>query len=280
MVWFRVDDRLPDHHKVRKAGTAAMGLWLLAGAWAAGNLTDGWVPLEVARRYGTKRQADRLEEAGLWVAGVRAGEPGWNFHDWTEHQPTREMVQKRRQNATERQTKWRKSQEQTTGHKPVSRVDKSVGHAVSHAAPDPTRTKKNTPTAVDHVTTDRASARNLAAALSSKGHTPAAHNLVETYADTRRKRPPATVRNELAVQVDALLAEDWTTTEIAQALAAWGDKGLDARKLPSVANEIANRAPDRGQTPRPNATDAFAAQFLNGGNHHQPELRALPGGAS
>jgi hypothetical protein len=104
--------------------------------------------------------------------------------------------------------------------------------------------------------------RDFAAALSAKGHTQAAHQLIDTFAETCRKRPPAAVRNELAVQVDALLAESWTTDEIHSALSAWSAKGLDARKLPSVANEIANRAPDRGQSqfaPKPSTTDQRVA---------------------
>jgi hypothetical protein len=132
------------------------------------------------------------------------------------------------------------------------------------------------------------SARDRAAALSGKGHSLAAAKLVNAYADTCRQRPTAQIRNELAVEVDALLAEDWPPDVITAALHAWRDKGLDPRKLQSVANEIANAAPDRGRLPpalKPNATDAFAAQFLAGSHspgagHIPPALRALPGGAS
>jgi methionyl-tRNA formyltransferase len=83
------------------------------------------------------------------------------------------------------------------------------------------------------------------------------------------------VLTDVAVQVDTLLAENWTPEELTPALAAWGAKGLDARKLPSVANEIANRAPDRGQSqfaPRPSTTDqrvaavqALKARYVSNG---------------
>lgn len=143
MTWFRVDDRLPDHRKARKAGTAAMGLWVLSGAWSSGHLTDGWVPEEVALRYGTKRQAERLVAAGLWFEATVDGEPGWVFHQWTEHQPTREQVQQRRKNAAERQANWRSKREEPAGQSVVSRRDSSVSNGVSHAAPVPTRPEPN-----------------------------------------------------------------------------------------------------------------------------------------
>lgn len=160
MTWFRVDDRLPDHRKVRQAGTSAMGLWLLAGAWAAGHLTDGWVPRSVALRYGTARMAERLVDAGLWVEGTVDGEPGWWFHEWTEHQPTREQVQQRRKSDAKRQQKRRENagsqhkdepvdslwtEDQLAGHRATSRRDSDVTHTVSHGAPDPTRPVPTSP---------------------------------------------------------------------------------------------------------------------------------------
>jgi hypothetical protein len=149
MTWFRVDDHLSDHRKVRKAGTSAMGLWVLAGSWSAAHLTDGWVPREVALRYGTERQAERLTSSGLWAAGDVDGEPGWFFHQWIDHQPTREQVELRRKNAAERQAAWRANNNKGAGSDDESHRDTGVSNDVSNAAPDPTRPvpkdKKKTP---------------------------------------------------------------------------------------------------------------------------------------
>lgn len=89
MPWFKVDDKLHDHRKPRAAKKAAMGVWVLAGSWAADNLTDGFVPANVLTRWGTPRDAAALVAAGLWHADVVNGERGWRFHDWSEFQPTR-----------------------------------------------------------------------------------------------------------------------------------------------------------------------------------------------
>jgi len=138
-MWFKVDDRLADHRKARKAGTCAMGLWVLAGSWAAAHLTDGWVPRDVALRYGTQRQAERLVAAGLWEPGEVDGEPGWFFHAWSEYQPTRKEVEQKRLRAAERQAKWRAKNGENAGQDGESRRYEGVSNGVSNAAPDPTR---------------------------------------------------------------------------------------------------------------------------------------------
>lgn len=89
MAWFKVDDKLHDHRKARAAGTAAMGVWLLAGSWAADNLTDGFIPATILPRWGRPRDASRLVDVGLWHADEQDGEQGWRFHEWAERQPTR-----------------------------------------------------------------------------------------------------------------------------------------------------------------------------------------------
>lgn len=307
MPWFRVDDRLPDHRKARKAGTAAMGLWLLAGAWSAGNLTDGWVPRDVVKRYGTLKQAERLEAAGLWVPGDVDGIDGWWFHQWSEHQPTRAQVEQKRKAATERQQRWRETAakklvrdpnaipgvsrtnfaqgqnnettpvfDETPGRERASRIYNGVSHGVSHAAPDPTRTyEEDTPSGVS---LPRTPARTTARDIAKTAHSPEAHRLVEQYAQTCNRRPPTVVLTALALEVDALLAEQWTPDELAPVLAAWGAKGLHTKTLPSVAHEVTNRAPNGHIAPQVSPTDVNIAAFLSRGNTQTPSLRALPGG--
>lgn len=88
MSWFKVDDKLHDHRKSRKAGKAAMGVWVLAGSWSMDNDTDGFIPSDVLSRWGTLADAKRLIEAGLWREGTHKGEQGWRFHDWSRFQPS------------------------------------------------------------------------------------------------------------------------------------------------------------------------------------------------
>ena len=100
-MWFKVDDKLHDHRKARKAGKAAMGLWVLAGSWSMDNETDGFVPADVLSRWGTISDAKRLVEAGLWTRETFHGEPGFRFHDWGRFQPSAAVTAARRAKESE-----------------------------------------------------------------------------------------------------------------------------------------------------------------------------------
>ena len=109
--WFKVDDKLHDHHKANAAKKAAMGVWVLAGSWSADNLTDGFIPARVLARWGTATDAKRLVEAGLWFPDTHKGETGWRFHDWNTFQPTRSAVEDRRKKNAEKIARWRDRKE-------------------------------------------------------------------------------------------------------------------------------------------------------------------------
>lgn len=104
MTWFRVDDNLAMHPKAIAAGNAALGLWVRAGSWCGQQLTDGFVPKAVAASLGTSAQAKALVDAGLWTKV----DGGWQFHDWTERQPTRVHVETERDKARERMANLRR----------------------------------------------------------------------------------------------------------------------------------------------------------------------------
>ena len=103
MPWFKVDDTLAFHAKVLAAGNAAVGLWVRAGAWSMQTLSDGFVPTHVARQLGTRAEAKRLVEAGLWAEK----DEGYVFHEWTQRQPSRAQVHADREANAEKLRKWR-----------------------------------------------------------------------------------------------------------------------------------------------------------------------------
>lgn len=111
MAWFKVDDLLSGHKKAAKAGTAALGLWVMCGSWSAGQLTDGFVPDYVARRFDPDADtlAGRLVDAGLWEQAEVDGDTGWQFHDWTGYQPTKAEVEARREYEREKKRGQRRS---------------------------------------------------------------------------------------------------------------------------------------------------------------------------
>jgi hypothetical protein len=129
MTWFKVDDTLHSHKKAMRAGTEAMGLWVLAGSWAADQLTDGWVPEYAILRWSSNPHevAAKLVSAGLWVPGEFDGDSGWWFHGWRDWQPTREEVTARRKADADRRARWREEQKR--------RREAALSHPASHRDP-------------------------------------------------------------------------------------------------------------------------------------------------
>lgn len=80
MPWFPVDDRFHSHSKPAACSLAALGLWTLAGSWAADHLTDGDVPVHMVTLLsrGAAELADELVAVGLW----RRTKTGYRFHEW------------------------------------------------------------------------------------------------------------------------------------------------------------------------------------------------------
>lgn len=133
MVWFKVDDHLHSHRKVKKSGLEAIGLWTVSGSYCAAYLTDGFVEAEFVSEWRRgPRLAAILVAAGLWYEAVKDGEKGWQFHDWDKHQPTKQQVEADREN-------WRKKKAQQRQARSESLGDSSgESTGVSRKSPVPT----------------------------------------------------------------------------------------------------------------------------------------------
>lgn len=151
MAWFKADDKLHDTKKTRRAlrsgdkrrDASAMGLWVLAGTWCAGNETDGFVPTDELDRWDDDAEvlAERLVDAGLWHPAEVDGEPGYQFHDWSDYQPTRAQLEDKREQARERMRRARGQ----VGHVRANGESTSGDVRSTPTRPDPT--PKNTPAA-------------------------------------------------------------------------------------------------------------------------------------
>lgn len=143
MSWFVVDDGFHSHAKVRSIprGTraAAIGLWMLAGTWAADKLTDGYVPdYMVDELDGSSELAAVLVAAKLWR--VRRG--GFVFVNWSKYQLTREQVEARRQAERDRKAAYRDRNRIKPAVDPGS---VPPGHLPESEPPSPSPTPSPTP---------------------------------------------------------------------------------------------------------------------------------------
>lgn len=256
MSWLYVDDRFHDHPKARKAGTAAIGLWVLCGAWCADYLTDGFVPAEVARRYGTARQADKLVAAGLWHAAEKDGEPGYQFHEWDTYQKTRAQVETEREKTRERVARHRArktdggtqqpgSSEKRTENAAKSKanrpeknpqsseepqVNEDCNGVSTDAPPLPTPVLPYGSTAATRGRT-RTRGTTTLAELADSAVKPSARALVDTWRNSQpeqtRHRPQ--VIHQLSKVVDDLLRDGGNPDLIHAALGEW-DARTDVHK--------------------------------------------------
>ncbi|MDU2365914.1 MAG: hypothetical protein E7D82_25880 [Klebsiella michiganensis] len=139
MPWMKIDDHLPMHPKFAGLSLEATGLWLVTGAWCAGEMTDGFVPESVVMMFATRASKDssklqancldlarELLDACLWDAC----EGGYRFHDWGEYQPSAKKVaetRKKRREAGRRGGKARAARANTSKSEPKQTPSKLLG---------------------------------------------------------------------------------------------------------------------------------------------------------
>jgi hypothetical protein len=108
MPWFKTDDQFHSHPKPRRAGLAAVGLWNLGGSYSMAYKLDGFVPAWWVEDFPRGKQAAAaLVRVGLWHTATREDEAGYQFHDWTDWQPTSAEIEADREAARERQRAFR-----------------------------------------------------------------------------------------------------------------------------------------------------------------------------
>ncbi|BCJ45337.1 hypothetical protein GCM10010168_86060 [Actinoplanes ianthinogenes] len=146
MTWFKVDDNLHSHNKIRKIladDPAALALWTVAGSWSSDNLTDGLIP-DHQLPWLIPSRADELARmlvtAGLW----KRVKGGYQFHQWTadgdgtKRNPTREEVEAERRKKAEAGRKGGRASGKARS-KPEARASASGSAGASGLLEPPTR---------------------------------------------------------------------------------------------------------------------------------------------
>lgn len=222
MTWFKVDDHLHSHRKAMRAGTEAMGLWVLAGSWSAAEESDGWVPDYVlGRLVGAQgvALADQLVTAGLWETGTVDGEDGYRFREWEDYQPTRAQLEAKREQARER----------------MQRVRANGAGSAQSVTPTPTRPDPSKDT------------------NASKAADPAAfESWWEGYPRKTGKAAAAKAYDKARKTATA----DQLMAGLANACAVWRAERTEARFIPHPATWLNQGRWDDEQPELPGATDA------------------------
>lgn len=112
MTWFKIDDGFSSHPKIMDVLDSehpadAIAVWTMAGSYCARHLTNGFITAKQLRRLCADLNHDEgasvLVEAGLW----HEVEGGYEFHEWFDHQPSRDEVESKRAKNRERVTRYR-----------------------------------------------------------------------------------------------------------------------------------------------------------------------------
>ncbi|MDQ3578023.1 MAG: hypothetical protein M3443_10575 [Actinomycetota bacterium] len=297
-TYIRVHDGMPDHPKVEALSDKAFRLLVERWCWSSRQHTDGRIPLAVWNKSATPKVRRELVDARL----VEVHEDHVQMHDYLAHQRSAAEIEQKVEKKREagrygNHLRWHAERGITDPNcphcddTPPSQV-RSQKRSGGDRKPSPkTETEKERDrdlggdAAVSGRERNRSDDREV---VGSRPHTPAAHRLVEDYAGTCRRRPPATVLADLAREVDALLLETWPPEEVARALVELGARGKHARLLPAIAHELLNRVTTAGipGQSRPSTTDqrtaavqALKADFATGGAHQTAARLQIAGAA-
>ncbi|MFF9271105.1 hypothetical protein [Streptomyces rochei] len=114
MAWFALDDGFDSHPKVRKAGNAAVGLFVRLGVHATKHLTEGHLDGDIVTAYGTAATIRKLLTVGmLHEPGhgcPRCPQPaadGYYIHDYLDYNKSRAQIEAAREAARKRQQRGR-----------------------------------------------------------------------------------------------------------------------------------------------------------------------------
>lgn len=119
MTAFRVDDGMYDHPKFEGLSDAALALWTRAGSWCGRYLNGGHVPADrvVKLGYGVPA-AEELVSRGIWKRGcppemsTRTCLSCFHFHQWYQHQPSKDDVETSREKWREDKRRQRQKQKE------------------------------------------------------------------------------------------------------------------------------------------------------------------------
>jgi hypothetical protein len=141
MPWFKVDDGFYTSSKFldipREYQAEAAGLWMLAGVYSAHKMSDGFVSNGQLQLWEFDRESRNwLIAVGLWDEV----DNGIQFHDWCDYQPTKESLQakaverseKAKQNVAKR---WDKNKSDT---KVIPTAYETDTNGYSEPEPEPT----------------------------------------------------------------------------------------------------------------------------------------------
>ena len=224
----------------RKLRAAAIGVWTLAGAYAANKLTDGAVPAEKLKEFGCtpaiRAALMSTTPEPLWVDGADVG--AIQFTRWTKWQRTCAEVKAYREAEAERKRRARKSNKPATNSGDINLSGRtSVGQSADVRPEDrdpKTKTETETKTDIGYVTESATDSTGRGAIAA----TPAAVLVGRTIP---REINSAT-QTQLRLHAGRLLHDGTPADVVEEALRDWAARtGIGPGVLASLAADVVKR---------------------------------------
>jgi hypothetical protein len=293
--WFKIDDGFWSHPKILGLSSDAIALWVRAGAWASGQLTDGAVPgYAIAMFQASPETVHELVECDLWTVTSA----GYQFHDWAQYQRSRAEVMAERNANKERQKRHRDEQKRRRAEEAAGgtagttnggsdAVDHGESNGVTDGDDNARRYTPPDPTRPDQVSTDVDTSPE-ASKLASET-TMLCNLLADLIAANGSKRP--TIGKAWHTAARLMLTADGRDVDKAANLIRWSQQHrfwqskvmsmptfrADYDKMRLQANTEATQRGGRGQMPAERAQETVALAAVvaaNRGEQGQREVTA------
>lgn len=249
MPWFKVDDTLHSHPKTRRAGLAAMGLWVVAGSYCSQYVTEGFVPnwFVSGQRNGHKIAAS-IVAAGLWDKSSKDGEQGYQFHDWEHFQMTKDEVEADRAHNRERQRRHRAKQREGRRNAVTNAVTNAETNGGSNGPPTlpvPTQPDPTRPTDKEQIEVKQESSVSNAREPEQHLSRSFPANVV-LIANRYTDKVKLSDRSKVCNVVDMALRNGYLSTKVEDALTRLADSGMavtpDTLRIEIEGKRAASRA--------------------------------------
>lgn len=238
----------------KRIRAAAIGVWALAGDYAATQLTDGYVPSGVLKTFGCTEAIraalkvtinKRGELSPLWID---ANLGGIQLTNWPKHQRTNAEVTTYRQTEAERKRLEREAKRAAAARENAETSGRTTGGQSTAVQPDgrdpKTKTETKTQNSCSYVGTEATDDTGL--------HSIAATPGADLVREIVPKGHPAATLTALRLQASELLHNGTDTDTVRAALRLWCDKpgvGIGRTILASLASEaIKSRSSPRDGT--------------------------------
>lgn len=233
MGWVRLDDNFADHPKVIGLSDKAFRLFIMGLCYSNRHLTDGFITYQIVTAWvgdDPLKPSDELEDQNLW----ERADKGFQIRSYDEYQPTRTVVESKRERSKERLKRYREQRENTDVTALQERFNNADETPLLHLPqPNPTQPNPNKYIKDNYYLAEIDEQTQLTPAPRVKSAREAVTRISDKLGEARKS-------GINAWNLSKLVEEEWDVLHLSDdiggciALTAWYVAELQSRKLTSA----------------------------------------------